>query len=329
MTLLKKYLGGKLTLIAVLLCFALLFTVSFALYGLPLGAVLYPAALCLLLGTFVFIFGYIRVLRRHRELEHMKNSVSLLPDELPAARSVEEDDYRDIAVRLCAQLREEQRRSSAEAEAMKEYYTVWAHQIKTPIASMRLRLQNEDSELSRNMLSGLGRIEQYVEMVLTYLRLEGSGSDYLIREYDLDGIIRPSLRKFAGDFISRRLKLDYSPVSLSVLTDAKWLAFVIEQLLSNALKYTHSGSVSVYLEAPATLCIRDTGIGIAPEDLPRIFEMSFTGASGRTDMRSSGIGLYLCRRICRNLGHTISVESAPGEGTLVRLGLDADRPEFE
>ncbi|MCR4771165.1 MAG: sensor histidine kinase [Oscillospiraceae bacterium] len=328
MTLLKKYLIGRLSFVAVLICFTVLFAVSFALYRLPLGAVLYPAVLCLLIGAAVFAFGFIRSLRRHRELERLKSSVSLLPDELPPARGVEEDDYRDICLRLRELLREHERRSSADAEAMKDYYTVWAHQIKTPIASMRLRLQNEDSELSRSMLSGLGRIEQYVEMVLTYIRLEG-GSDYVIREYDLDGILRPTLRKFAGDFIGRRLKLDYTPVSATVLTDSKWLSFVVGQLISNALKYTRSGSVSVYLEEPATLCVRDTGIGIAPEDLPRVFEMSYTGAAGRADMRSSGIGLYLCRRICRNLGHSIGIESVPGEGTLVRVGLGADRPLAE
>ena len=137
---------------------------------------------------------------------------------------------------------------------------------------MRLRLQEEDSDTARSLLADLGRIERYVAMVLTYLRLEGGSTDYVIRETDLDGVLRPVLRQFAGEFISRRLKLDYTPVHARVLTDEKWLSFVVEQILSNALKYTPEGTVSVYLEAPATLCVRDTGIGISPEDLPRIFD---------------------------------------------------------
>ena len=106
-----------------------------------------------------------------------------------------------------------------------------------------------------------------------------------------------------------------------MLTDEKWLSFVLEQLLSNALKYTPSGGVSVYMEAPATLCIADTGIGIAPEDLPRIFEPGYTGLNGRQDKRASGLGLYLCRRVCRNLGHGLTAQSEPGKGTVMRLDL--------
>ena len=222
-----------------------------------------------------------------------------------------------------------QAKAAADRADMLEYYTLWAHQIKTPIAAMRLRLQSEDSDFSRRLLTDLGRIEQYVEMVLTYLRLEGEGTDYVFREAKLDDIVRPALRRFAGEFIARRLTLDYTPTDVRVFTDEKWLSFVIEQVLSNALKYTPQGGVSVYVEEPKTLCIRDTGIGIAPEDLPRIFERGYTGLQGRADKRASGIGLYLCRRICRNLGHTITAESRPGEGTTVRIKLEEKKITVE
>ena len=119
----------------------------------------------------------------------------------------------------------------------------------------------------------------------------------------------------------KKLRLCYEPLKVKVLTDEKWLSFVIEQVLSNALKYTNAGSITIDLEEPLTLCIRDTGIGIAPEDIPRIFEKSYTGYNGRADKKASGIGLYLCRRICRNLGHTITVNSSPGSGTVVRINL--------
>ena len=230
---------------------------------------------------------------------------------------------------LCAQQQALETRMNAQYQDMLDYYTLWAHQIKTPIAAMRLRLQSEDSDSSRRLLADLGRIEQYVEMVLTYLRLEGEGTDYVFREAKLDDIVRPALRRFAGEFIARRLALDYTPTDVRVFTDEKWLSFVIEQVLSNALKYTPQGGVSVYVEEPKTLCIRDTGIGIAPEDLPRVFERGYTGLQGRADKRASGIGLYLCRRICRNLGHTITAESRPGEGTTVRIKLEEKKITVE
>ncbi len=204
---------------------------------------------------------------------------------------------------------------------MVDYYTLWAHQIKTPIASMRLTLQNEDSPLSRRLTAELGRVERYVEMVLAYLRLDADSTDYVLRECELDPIVRGAVKKFSGEFIERKLALDFRPTGARVLTDEKWLSFVLEQLLSNALKYTPEGRISVYMEVPATLCISDTGIGIAPEDLPRIFEQGFTGRNGRRDKRASGLGLYLCRRVCRSIGHGISAESEPGKGTTVRLDL--------
>ena len=228
-----------------------------------------------------------------------------------------------------AQKRKDMELIKDETDKLMDYYTLWVHQIKTPIASMRLRLQKEDSELSRSLLSDLGRIERYVEMVLTYLRLEGAGSDYIFKEYDLDSIIGEVVKKFAGDFILRKIKLRYSPVEKKVLTDEKWLSFVIDQVMSNALKYTKQGEISIYVEEPLTLCIEDTGMGISPEDLPRIFERNYTGVRGRADKKASGLGLYLCSRICKNLNHEISAESQVGRGTKIKINLETKRTIIE
>ena len=204
---------------------------------------------------------------------------------------------------------------------MLDYYTLWAHQIKTPIASMRLSLQQEDTPKARQLMQELSRAEQYVGMVMVYLRLTDGGSDFVLRTCDLDAIVRQAVRRFAGEFITRKLKLCYEPLNAACVTDEKWLLFVVEQVLSNALKYTREGSITITMEHPKTLVIRDTGIGIAPEDLPRIFEKGYTGYNGRGDQKASGLGLYLCRTICRKLGHSITAESAPDEGTAIRIGL--------
>ena len=112
------------------------------------------------------------------------------------------------------------------------------------------------------------------------------------------------------------------PSDLKVVTDEKWLLFVIEQVLSNSLKYTKQGSISVFVNDNQELCIKDTGIGIAPEDLPRIFENGYTGCNGRNDKKASGIGLYLCKRICKNLGHEITASSVLGKGTTIKINLN-------
>ena len=213
---------------------------------------------------------------------------------------------------------------------MLEYYTVWAHQIKTPIASMHLTLQNEDSDAARRASEDLFRIEQYVEMVLMFLRLDADSTDYVIRSYDLDAILKQAVRKFSTQFIYKKLRLSYEGVHTSVVTDEKWLLFVVEQVLSNAVKYTPAGGeITLYLESPKTLCIRDTGCGIAPEDLPRIFEKGYTGLNGRADKSASGIGLYLCRRILKNLGHSISAQSEVGKGTVISIDLAQNALEVE
>ena len=325
MKLFLRYLQSKLGVLLLFLAFAAVLAVSFLLYHLPAEAVLYPAALCVLLGILVLVIDFIHVRRRHAVLQGLKE----MDAELPEVRDIEAQDYREIVRLLREANREARTRAETDMAAMVDYYTLWVHQIKTPIAAMRLRLQEEDSDTSRALMSDLGRIERYVSMVLTYLRLENGATDYVIKETDLDGVIRPVLRQFAGEFISRRLKLDYTPVEKKVLTDGKWLSFVVEQVLSNALKYTPEGSVSISLEAPATLVIRDTGIGIAPEDLPRVFERNYTGLAGRADTRASGIGLSLCKQVCDNLGHGISVESVPGEGTAVRVDLSTRKMNIE
>ena len=325
MKLFLRYLQSKLGAILLFLAFGAVLAFSFVLYRLPAEAVLYPAALCVLLGIGVLLLDFFRVRRRHMVLRDLKE----IDAELPEVRDIEAEDYREIVRLLREANREARTRSETDMAAMVDYYTLWVHQIKTPIAAMRLRLQDEDSELSRALLSDLGRIERYVSMVLTYLRLENGATDYVIKETDLDSVIRPVLRQFAGEFISRKLKLDYTPAERKVLTDGKWLSFVVEQVLSNALKYTPSGSVSISMEEPAALVIRDTGIGIPPEDLPRVFERNYTGLAGRADTRASGIGLSLCKSVCDRLGHTISIESTPGEGTSVRIDLSARKLEIE
>lgn len=298
------------------------FLAVFALYGFPLNAVLYPAALCAGILLIAGIADYIRWRRKRRILCALDTLPEEIGDALPEPASAVEADYQQLLRHMEDRRRQEQQDAQRRYQDMMDYYTVWAHQIKTPIAAMRLHLQQEDSALSRTLTTEVMRVEQYADMVLAYLRLDGDSTDYVIRECDLDDLVRQAVKRFAGEFIARHLTLDYQMLKAKVVTDEKWLGFVVEQLLSNALKYTRTGGVIISMEQPKVLCIRDTGIGIAPEDLPRIFEHGYTGGTGRSEKKASGIGMYLCKRICRNLGHKISAESTPGKGTVIRIDLN-------
>lgn len=321
MKLFFSYIRQRKTGILYFILFCAIFLLSFFLYRLPLAAAIYPMALCMFTGILFLIVDYGKTMNRHRELMALQRLSASLITTFPTANTIEDEDYQQIIALLCEEQRQLETRMNSRYSDMIDYYTAWAHQIKTPIASMKLTLQNGDYPLSRQLSSDLFRIEQYVEMVMTFLRLDSETTDYVIAEYDLDKIIKGAVKKFSHEFISRKIILEYEPTGERVITDEKWLSFVIEQILSNALKYTKKGKIAIKMETPETLCVYDTGMGIAQEDLPRIFDRGYTGYNGRSDKRASGIGLYLCRRICRNLGHDIKAESQVGEGTVIKIDL--------
>ena len=302
--------------------FSAVFFILFLLYRLPVEAVAYAAAVCAFIGLIVLGLDFRAFVRRHRQLEQLRQDIRVSCDHLPPPDGVLEADYQAVIRSLYQDRQEQLDRQEARYTDLLESYTIWAHQIKTPIAAMRLNLQSQDTPASRELLDDLLRIEQYVEMAMAVLRLDSRSTDYLIQTYALDGMVRQAVRRYASQFIRRRIRLEYTALEGEVLTDEKWLVFVLEQLLSNALKYTGAGgTITICLQAPQLLCIRDTGIGIAPEDLPRIFEKGFTGYNGRAGRKSTGLGMYLSRCAAEKLGHRISVQSAPGQGTTVSVDL--------
>ena len=322
MKLFSEYLKYRAKLLITGMFVVAIFVTTDRLFDIPQIAILYPLILTIVIGLIVCGFDCFFFIKKHKQLTQT-------PDELPVPKNLIEEDYQQIIKLMGEEAKMAEQKASADYTDMVEYYTVWAHQIKTPIAAMRLNLQSEDTESARKLMGDLNRIEAYVEMVLTFLRLDSNNTDYVIKEYDLDAIIRPAIRKFSRDFILKKLKLEYEPANFRTITDSKWLSFIIEQVISNAVKYTSEGSVRIYMNVPGILCIEDTGIGISAEDLPRIFENGYTGFNGREDKRASGIGLYLCKRISDNLGHKIYAESKVGEGTKIFLDMRAKKLDVE
>lgn len=275
-------------------------------------------------------------------------------------------------------------RSESESSAairqsqMRDYYSMWVHQIKTPISAMKLLLEAEREELGQlicddeqsqchigDMTGGnigaaglnaalkqqavltelsdnvasfedeLFRVEEYVSMALQYQRVSSTENDFVLEKVSVDGVIRDTIKKYAKIMIRRHIGINYSGTGQEVYTDVKWLAFMLEQILSNAIKYTPQGVVTIETaegcynrncrgKRPVFITIKDTGIGIKAEDLPRVFEKGYTGYNGHADKKATGIGLYLCRQMADKLGHTIRMESEIGKGTKVWIGVDLD-----
>ena len=185
--------------------------------------------------------------------------------------------------------------------------------------------EKQDAAVCRQELF---KIESYVEMALNYLRFEEMSNDLVLERNSLEQLVRQVVKKYAAIFIYNHISIQLEHLDYTVLTDEKWFCFALEQILSNALKYTKQGSVKISAEESANglkVSVKDTGIGIRSEDLPRIFEKGFTGYNGRMDKKASGLGLYLCKGVCEKLGHGISVASKEGEGTTVMITLQCEK----
>lgn len=301
----------KLVAAAGLFC-ALSGVLIFWLYGLPGEAIAYLLCLCCIGTSFWAVLSFVRFWRKHKILRKMEEAIFVTAEDLPETTTLIEEDYQHLIQRLVRENRQRQAAADSMLEDLTSYYTLWVHQIKTPIAAMDLLLQ-AGPDRATEMEIELQKIAQYVDMVLQYLRLDSTDKDLVLQRCQLDAVVRQTVRKYAKLFILKKIQLVFQETKWEVLSDEKWLCFLLEQLLSNALKYTpEGGKISIFLEGETNLVIADTGIGIAPEDLPRVFEKGFTGNNGRMDKKATGIGLYLCRRVTNLLGHTISIASEPG-----------------
>ena len=280
--------------------------------------------MCVFVGIMFAIIDFINKFSIHSKLlKIQKLSISLIGN-MPAPETINEADYQKIIAILQNNIQTLKTSKETQYAEMIDYYTLWVHQIKTPITSMKLALENDSSNDQTTLQTDIHRIEQYVDMVLAFLRLNSDYSDYIFKEYQLDDIVKKCIKKFASDFILRKIRFIYSPSNKKVITDKKWLLVVIEQIISNALKYTKSGSIKIYAEHN-TLCVKDTGIGIRSQDIPRVFDKGYTGYNGHQTRHSSGIGLYICKRICQNLKINIQIDSNLGIGTTVRLKFDQQK----
>lgn len=300
---------------------AAVFAVVLFLSGLPAEPVRYAALLCAVGGVICALPGYLQYRRRYRAAELALQGLPEAVDRLRAPSGAVEEAYDAALRRLCAMLAKSETDRQRQRIENADYFTMWIHQIKTPIAAMQLILREQDDARSRELLAELFRIDQYAEMALTYARLESPTTDLVLRRCAVEPIVRSVVRQYAGQFVRRHVALRCEIEPVCALTDEKWLAFILGQLLSNAVKYTENGTVTVRVTKELVLSVSDTGIGIAPEDLPRIFEKGFTGYNGRAGRKSTGLGMYLSRCAAEKLGHRISVQSAPGQGTTVSVDL--------
>lgn len=314
-------------LFAVLFC-GMVMTVTMILNHIPNEEILYGMLLCVVVWLCIAVFDFLRYRRRYQKLLESEAAVAVSLEGMPESGEPMELKYQELLRKLFGDKQQLEHQMLHREHELVEYYTMWVHQIKTPIAALKLLLEEKSDTGAecQEEQQELFRIEQYVGMALQYMRLGSETTDFVFRRVALDDVIREAVRKYARIFIRKKLSLNYEGVKREVLTDEKWLGFVMEQLLSNALKYTQKGSISIYMEEDC-LVIADTGIGIRAEDLPRVCEMGYTGYNRHVDKRSTGIGLYLCSRTLKKLGHGFAITSQEGCGTRVTVRFSENEDE--
>lgn len=308
--------------------------------------VVYAAVLDAILLLITVLVGFFRYRSKVKALSNALKRPVEEQAQLPEATDDVEILYHRLLENQSIARSESESSAAVRQSRMRDYYSMWVHQIKTPISAMKLLLEAEREELGQLMCDEeqqaafkelsdnldsfedeLFRIEEYVSMVLQYQRVSSTENDFVLEKVSLDGVIRDTIKKYAKIMIRRHIGINYSGTKKQVYTDEKWLAFILEQILSNAIKYTPKGFVTIETTEEKDrffITIKDTGIGIKAEDLPRVFEKGYTGYNGHADKKATGIGLYLCRQMADKLGHTIRMESELGKGTKVWIGFNLD-----
>ena len=314
MDIIKSYIKKNLKIYLLLIVFIFIFVLIFYLYNLPFESLFYGGLLCFLVSLIASIIDYNNYRKSYIDLKYLETNILNSMEDLPKSLDIRVEYYQKIIERLHNEVERLKIEDNKKMEDLADYYSMWIHQIKTPIAAMNFLLDNEETDV-KVFKQELFKIERYVEMVLTYIRLGSETSDYVITSIDLDEVVRENIKKYATLFINKKIKLNYVSHETYVISDKKWLGFAFEQLLSNAIKYTKSGGEISINISESELIIEDNGIGIYEEDLPRIFEQSFTGLNGRYEKKSSGLGLYLCKKTLDKLQHKIEITSEVNKGT--------------
>lgn len=207
----------------------------------------------------------------------------------------------------------------------KEYVEMWIHEVKIPISSLTLLIHNNQEKIDKRYVEQIRKLDNYIDQILYYVRSENAEKDYIIKEKSLQEIIKNVALKNKDDLLASKVKLDVNVNNIKVLTDAKWLEFILNQIINNSIKYKRN-NVESYIKIIAKedkektyLSIYDNGIGIPKKDIPRVFEKSFTGENGRITAKSTGMGLYIVKKLCDKLGHKINIESKKKEYTKITI----------
>ncbi|MDH6363405.1 signal transduction histidine kinase [Enterococcus sp. PF1-24] len=273
------------------------------------------------LGIFLCYRGW-RLWRQHQFLVKLQKQpwFQLLEEDFVKGGLLERD-YRQLLQKVSQQIQRLNSEAEIQEKELMDYYGLWTHQIKTPLAALDLMVQQTQPPINKEMKDELFKIQQYLDMMLQYLRLQSIHNDFRFETFTLEELVKKVIKKYASFFIYKDLEVQLDNLTGKITTDEKWFCFILEQVIFNAIKYTKTGGITIFSPADSAgaLHIKDTGQGILAEDVPRVFEKGYTGFNGRENQKASGLGLFMSREIAQQLGIEISLTSEIGIGTEVVL----------
>jgi hypothetical protein len=318
----RRYLQSRKKAIGLFLILETLVSIILLLSGVTLRVLAYPMGLSAALFVVYGVYDYVCFRRKLNQLRHVREHVDVTLDNLPEPGCGLEQEYQKLLDILFERKQQELLKQQESKNELTEYVTIWTHQVKTPLTAVQMIAGEMEEPQKGELTARIFEIEQYCDMMLQYLRLENDTTDYVLKAYSVREMVNQSVRYFARIFISKGISLQVEiPEECRIVTDEKWMVFVLKQLISNALKYTPKGSITIDMPDARHIRIADTGIGIAPEDLPRIFDRGYTGYNGRRDKKATGLGLFLVKNILTKLGAEITVRSEVEQGTEVLIGI--------
>lgn len=278
-------------------------------------------------GLFCILFWLVEISRTYKRLKWFSNSLQNISTHsgylgTTKTSSALEKNYQKIIEHLIhqkEQLTQDYENSKNEQE---EYFTLWQHQIKTPLSALRLMTETKENIKAEDIRNQTLQIQRYLEMSLQYNRLSSINQDLKFEKINLSNLVREVVKGQAFFILQKHLKIDFPNADIFVISDYKWLFFSIDQVLFNAIKYTSEGgrinlNIQKNIQHLVTFSITDDGIGISSDDLPRIFERGYTGYTGRQQLHSTGLGLYLAKKTTDTLNIKLAVSSEKGDGTTV------------
>ena len=273
------------------------------------------------------LIEYIKFRKYFNTVENILENLDkkyLLPEVLNESNFIEGEEINYIFKVLSRDMHENVKHYKNMQEEYREYIEIWVHEIKTPIASTKLLIENNTNEITRKIDTQMDKIENFVEQVLYYSRSDEVGKDYIIKKTELSQVVKSVVKKNQRDFIGKRISLQLGDLDEIIYSDAKWIEFILNQIVGNAIKYSKGKDDKIKIESKAlnnsiVLTIEDNGVGINERDLSRVFEKGFTGENGRKFGKSTGIGLYLCKKLCDKMGLGLNIESEENKGTKVTV----------